>query len=73
MGFYVGWYRDSHFLVFFLILISALKYIRYMMTYSTDVRNVFTVISSFGDLVEKCCTESNVNYSSSSGPASVTL
>ena len=73
MGFYVGWYGDIHFLVFFLILISALKYITYMMTYSTDVRNVFTVISSFGDIVEKSCTESNVNYYYSSGPASVTL
>ena len=45
----------SHFLVFDLILISALEYIRYMMMYSTDVRIMSTVIYSFCDIVQKHC------------------
>ena len=52
--------RDSHLLGFYLILISELEHIRYLITSSTDVRNISTVISSFGDIVKKCFTQSSV-------------
>ena len=55
-----GWDGDIHILSFYLILISALEYIRYVMTSIPDVSNVFTLIFSFGVIVEKCCTESYV-------------
>ena len=29
---------------------------------STDVSNIYTVITSFGDIVEKCCTESAATF-----------
>ena len=60
MGLCVGWYGDEYFLGIYLILISALEHIMYMMTSSPDVRNVSTVISSFYDNMEKCCKETSV-------------
>ena len=45
-----------------MILIYALKHIRYMMTSSPDVRNKSTVITPFGDIVDNCCTEYSVNF-----------
>ena len=50
-----GWDRNSHFLGFYLIFISALEDIRYLMTYSPDARKVSNTISSFGDIVDNCC------------------
>ena len=51
VGFCSGWDRDSHLLGFYLILISALEHIRYPVMSSPDVRNVSTLISSFGDII----------------------
>ena len=53
---FIGWDGDSHLLGFYLILISALEHIIYLMTYGPDARNIPTVISSIGDIVENCCT-----------------
>ena len=47
---------DIYFLVFYLVLISVLEHIRYMMTYSPNVSNMSVVISFFGDIVDNCCT-----------------
>ena len=60
--FCVGWDGDSHLLGFNLILISALENIRYLMTYSPDISNISTVISSSGDIAENFCTLSSVTY-----------
>ena len=62
VGFYDGRDRDIHFLRFYLILISALENIRYLMTYSPDISNISTVISSSGDIAENFCTLSSVTY-----------
>ena len=51
-----GWGGDSHLLGFYLILNSALEYIRYLMISSPDVRNMSTIISFFGDTLENFCT-----------------
>ena len=60
VGFFLGWDGDSNFLGFYLILISALEHIRYLMTSSPDVRNMSNAVSSFGDIVEECFAESSV-------------
>ena len=52
-----GRYRDINLLGFYLILIYALENIRYIMMSCSDVSNKSTIISSFGDIVEKCCTQ----------------
>ena len=51
VGLGVGWYEDIHFLKFYSILISALEYIRYLITSGRDVRNMSSVISSFDYVV----------------------
>ena len=51
-----GWDGDRFFLGFYLILMSVLEHIRYLVTSSTDIRNIYTVIYSFGDIVENCST-----------------
>ena len=55
MGSCVVWDGDIHFLLFYFILISTLENIRYLMTYIPDISNMSTVISSFGDILEKYC------------------
>ena len=55
-----GWDRYGNFFIFHLILISTLKHIRYLMIFISDVSNKSTVISSFGDIVEKCFVGSSV-------------
>ena len=55
-----GWDGDIHFLRFYLILIYALEHIRYVVTSSLDVRNMFTLIFSFGDIVDNYFTEPSV-------------
>ena len=55
-----GWDGYSHLLGFYLKLISTLDNIRYLVTSSPSVSNMSTVISYFGDISEKCCTEYDV-------------
>ena len=52
----VGWDGDSHFLEFYMILISSMEHISYLMTFSPYVSNMSAVISTFGDIVDNCCT-----------------
>ena len=60
IGLRVGCDGDGYFLGFYLIFISVMEHISYLVMSSSDVSNMADVISSFGDSVENCCTESSV-------------